>query len=353
MKSAVALLDERDTGVTAAKGLGETPPKAVTPVGPKGMRQVMKTLPDTDDTIRYGTTPAVGRLVRHAERLVREGRRPTVDVLVAECGGSRSTAQSALQAFWADALPRLLAARAIEDADLPLPVLGAVRRLWGEAQAIATETAQAAVQADRDAARIAGETATARVAEAVAQADEAQRRAMTAADTLAAAERSAADAAARATAQIDALAAALEESRAQEAKTSSALAAAEATAAQMADRIADASETIERLERTAALRDETQRNEITSLREQHQQDLREQTASAERHAGALRQAHAAAFDELRAAHLHSEQRLMVELDTARTQARQAIKQAEALKGRHAAALERLHEVERKLRARTL
>lgn len=86
----------------------------------------------------------VERHLAHAQAMLERGVRPTVDLIVAECGGSRTTAQKALVELWESRLPALLAARHYED-DVPVPVQEAIGTLWREARQQADTAAEQAL----------------------------------------------------------------------------------------------------------------------------------------------------------------------------------------------------------------
>lgn len=91
---------------------------------------------------------AVERHVRYAETLILQGTKPTVDLLVAHLGGSRTTAQKALTTFWAEHLPKLLATRGVDES-VPQGVRDAVTALWRSAMADASAVAAAELATQR------------------------------------------------------------------------------------------------------------------------------------------------------------------------------------------------------------
>lgn len=253
------------------------------------------------------TLTGVERHIAAAAAMLRRGVRPTVDLIVAECGGSRSTAQKALAELWENRLPKLLDARDYED-DVPVPIREAVGAVWREAQQQADAVAQAALAEqmrtlDTERAALSG----------VLAGIEAERQA--AADAQAALTASLAD---RDAELADALAA-LKAEQAAHAVSSNARRDAEYTAS----------------ERLALL--DAYRDEITALRDRQREDAQRHeqamqsaaesarveaeravaTAADER--AALVASHAQALDALQAAYNESDMRLRLELDAANTE----------------------------------
>lgn len=287
---------------------------------------------------------AVDRLIRYAEQRVRAGQRPTVDLLVAECGGSRTTAQKALNTFWEDALPRLLEARSIEDTEIPPPVIEAIRRLWGEAQTLAGEHAAAAVQAEREAVKTAQATAEARVAEAAALVEDAKREAAAVGDRLAEREAAQAEDQIRIADLMAKLDAERETRSAAQAESERLRAERDGLNERLASMTADLARLREERDQYAA----AHAAEIEALRVRHAEALEAQQRQAAQAQAAIQAAHQRAFDELREGRLAAEQRLMVEIDSAKTVARKYEKTAALWQQRHAATDTRLREAERRL-----
>lgn len=117
---------------------------------------------------------AVDRHLDFALELLRAGRRPTLDMLVAENGGSRTTAQQALTALWEEHLPALLL-EADSENTLPDSVRAALVSVWSQAMREAQEIASASLADDRSAVEAAKATVEA-LAVTLAQEREAARR---------------------------------------------------------------------------------------------------------------------------------------------------------------------------------
>lgn len=92
------------------------------------------------------STPLTGveRHIDAASKMLQRGVRPTVDLVVAECGGSRTTAQKALAELWENRLPAMLDARSYEE-DIPASIRETMGAVWREARQLAEEEAQAVI----------------------------------------------------------------------------------------------------------------------------------------------------------------------------------------------------------------
>ena len=248
------------------------------------------------------------------------GIRPTVDALLTECGGSRTTAQKALEELWTHRLPLLLAQRQTES-DLPPPVQAGMLAVWREATAAADAKATAAF------------------AEAM-RGIEAER------------------------AEIRATLAAIEAERTRHGE---AMQQAQARIAEQDGLLAQQREALDTLEarlkeqvtlweRAIAARDEANRllADARASLEKREQDAQQAAAA---HAVALaaikdealaereaqRKAHAEAMDALKAAYVDAETRLRVDLDAARTEAAKAGKALESARREHQQAIEALRQ----------
>lgn len=258
----------------------------------------------------------IERHVAYATELVLAGNRPTVDLLVARLGGSRTTAQKALNEFWAERLPRLLAGRQCED-DMPPPVREAAAALWGEARRLADEAAAAALADEKRAL-------------AVRQAELDGALASIAEERRQAADRAA---------ELEANAARHEQARRQ---AESERDAARQEALALREQCADYAARVEALEADLIAVQDEHRRAIAALRaaetahaeermalvRAHQAQMEQAQAGWREERAALQAAHAQALSELKEAYHASEQRLRVDLDAARTQATQATRAAE-------------------------
>lgn len=83
-----------------------------------------------------------------AWRMVQAGRRPTADLLVSELGGSKVTAVAALRTFWSDFLPGQVAT---QPGYAPDPVVQAANAVWRLATREADAHAEARISAHQDA----------------------------------------------------------------------------------------------------------------------------------------------------------------------------------------------------------
>jgi DNA repair exonuclease SbcCD ATPase subunit len=226
-----------------------------------------------------------------AYALLKAGQRPTADALLAEFGGSKSTAVQALQEFWTTYLPPRLTEEAAASGDgPPQTAVNLATELWRRA----LEYAETQLEAKRAAAIAETESERAEIeAEREAMEDERQQL------------KEAAE-----TAQREAAAARL---AAQEAEANrKRVAAANATLevriegleTALADRTAEARRLTEALESLGAEREilvEAHRNTLESLTK----------------------AHAERIEELRTLHVDTDARWRVELDAARTEVKQA------------------------------
>jgi len=266
--------------------------------------------------------PAIGmeRHLHAALAMLQRGVRPTVDALVAECGGSRTTAQKALEELWTQRLPLLLAQRQTES-DLPASVIEGMMGIWREA----TTAAEA--------------KATAAYAEAMRQA-EAERAEMRA--TLAAIEAERAR-------HTEAMQQAQTRISEQEALIAQQREALEALDARLKEQVT-------LWERAIAARDEANRQladariALTKQEQAAQEAARAHAeaiatlkAEAQAEREAQRKAHAEAMDALKAAYLDAETRLRVDLDAARTEAAKAAKALDAARREHQQTIEALRQ----------
>lgn len=242
----------------------------------------------------------VERHLHAAQEMLVRGCRPTVDLLVNACGGSRTTAQKALAELWENRLPALLSAREYED-NVPVPVREAVGALWREAR----EQAEAdALDAFREAnAALDAERVEMRAVLAGIEAERTQAR-----ETLEAAQAISV----QLEAELTGYAADLADTAQRLALTEKdrdawfeGHARQEGTIADLSVRIADA----ERTARDAA--------------SAHAAALARMRAEAEAERDAQRLAHQHAIDALKSAYVDSEARLRVDLDAARTDAAHA------------------------------
>lgn len=265
------------------------------------------------------------RLITAGLDMLRRGLRPTVDLLVAECGGSRTTATAALADLWSQSLPGLLA-RAEGTDDTPEPVLRAMRTLWTDALGIGAEKAAEALQGERD--RITAERSTieterqeaavqreayaARLGEIEASLTEAHRDK----DAAQEAVRAARDELQLAQDQI-------EEHRDGNARLSEQLGHARDELEQLRVALKDAA---------AELEGERQRfaSEAAGIRAAAESNLAAAKADADTRLSALNDTHAAAYDSLKTAYHDSEQRLRVDLDAERTDGQKKSQRIEAL-----------------------
>lgn len=254
----------------------------------------------------------VERHLHAAQRMLLRGVRPTVDLLVNECGGSRTTAQKALAELWENRLPGLLSAREYED-NVPVAVREAVGALWREAREQAETAAQDAFRAAN--ASLDAERAEMQAILAGIHAEREQARAQ--AETLHATIEQLAG-------ERDARIAELGEQARRLAlieKDRDAWFVAHERVA------ADAASVAEKLDEARLLAHATAAEHAAALREAAEQ-LTRQRAEAEADREAQRAAHQEAIDALKAAYVDSEARLRVDLDAARTELAQSRKAAE-------------------------
>lgn len=260
----------------------------------------------------------VERHLAAAQQMLLRGVRPTVDLLVMECGGSRTTGQKALNELWEHRLPALLSAREYED-DVPVPVREAIGAVWREACVQADTQAQEAfrqahVTLDAERAEMTAVLAGIEAERAQAREHAAEQDARIAGlvNQLADQETASAKQAECITelqGECDALAESLVAQEAESNRLTLALATLKQQAEQDALRHADAL-------RAAELLQARQRSEAEAERETQ------------------RAAHQQAIDALKSAYVDSEARLRVDLDAARTELAQARKAAELAARRH-------------------
>lgn len=260
----------------------------------------------------------VERHLHAAQRMLLRGIRPTVDLLVNECGGSRTTAQKALAELWENRLPGLLSAREYED-NVPVPVREAIGAVWRSAREQAETAAQEAFREANvalDAERAEMNAVLAGIAAERAQARER-------ADSLGAEIEQLAG-------ERDSLAAELKEQTQRLAATEQ---DRDAWRTSHKDKEAEAAglacELDEARQRASAVAAE----HAAALREAGEA-LARQRAEAETEREAQRAAHQQAIDALKAAYVDSEARLRVDLDAARTELAQSRKAAEKASQAH-------------------
>lgn len=260
----------------------------------------------------------VERHLAAALQMLLRGVRPTVDLLVMECGGSRTTGQKALNELWEHRLPALLSAREYED-DVPVSVREAIGAVWREARVQADKQAQdaflqahatldaqraemtavlAGIEAERQQAREHVARLESQITDLVNEAAALRAEGVEQAECIKELRR-----------ECDALAEALAGQEAEANRLSLALAEAKRQAEQVAGEHASAL-------RDAALQQERLRSEAEAERD------------------AQRAAHQQAIDALKSAYVDSEARLRVDLDAARTELGQARKAAEQALRRH-------------------
>lgn len=248
----------------------------------------------------------VERYLRYAEELVVTGQRPTLDLLVAHLGGSRTTAHKALTEFWGERLPLLLAARE-QETDLPAAVIEAMGTLWRTAKREATTTAESAMQGERDAVRHRQDALDAALAEVAAEREQHTILRSMLEERVAAAEAELTGTRGRLQDTTDAL----QSTERALAGVRAALGAKDAQLAAAAEAMAAAQAEAEReRERAAAELDRVTKDAMASA-ERMRADVAAERESAAR-------AHSAAMAELKAAYLDSETALRLELDGAKT-----------------------------------
>lgn len=290
-------------------------------------------VPDDVKAPHPTSRPAVERHLDYALELIRAGRRPTLDMLVAENGGSRTTAQQALNSLWSEHLPALLL-EADSESSLPDSVRSALVAVWSQALREAQEIASAALAEDRAAVESAKVTIEAQADALVSEreavelaAQEAERQVR---DALAELEK---EREARQLAQQDAL---------------DARERAESLGAQLAksDRaLADATQALAKLE---ALRKQEASDAKLAL-ERAEAAAEKALAAARADAATMRadmvQAHEQALAALKDAYVDSEARLRVEIDAHKTRAKQVERECESLRQHNADQMARIAELE--------
>lgn len=277
--------------------------------------------------------PAVERHLDYALELIRAGRRPTLDMLVAENGGSRTTAQQALNALWSEHLPALLL-EADSENTLPDSVRSALVSVWSQAMRDAQEIATAGLADDRAAV----ESARATV-EAQAGALQAEREAV---------ERAAQEAERRVRDAMAELEKEQEARRLAQDDAADARERAETLSAQLAktDRaLTDATQALTKLE---ALRKQEAVDAKLAL-QRAEAAAEKDLAAARSDAAAMRadmaQAHEHALAALKEAYVDSEARLRVEIDGHKTRAKQLERECEGLRQHNADQAARVAELE--------
>lgn len=261
-------------------------------------------------TAERSRRPAADRHIAYAAELLSAGRRPTLDLLIAKNGGSRTTANQALQAFWAEHVPALLAQNQSESG-LPDGLREGALKIWAEAQKAAEALSEQRSRALRSELIARGS-----VVESQLQAIEAERVQM--AGELERSARAAAESEALAIERAQALAAsqhAVDQltKRAQESDA----ALREATAALEVARSDVAESARRRAEATAAAAEQ-----LDALRSSAQREVEAANRQAESAREALVQAHERAFAALKEAYFESETRLRVEVDQHKTRVKQ-------------------------------
>lgn len=276
---------------------------------------------------------AVERHLEYALDLLRDGRRPTLDLLVSANGGSRTTAQQAMNALWAEHLPALLL-EADSDNTLPDSVRSALVSVWTqamrEAQDIASETLAdersevAAIKATIEAqvTTLQGEREAAQ--RTVEQAEQQVRQAQAELDRERDARRVALEDASDARDRAESLAAQLTEAGQAFSQTSAALARLEVQREQEASA---AKEALERAESAAE-------KALTSARDD----------AAQMRADLIR-THEQTLGSLKEAYVDSETRLRVEIDAHKTRVGQLERECEKLRQHNAEQVARAAELE--------
>lgn len=261
------------------------------------------------DLEQSAATPpsAIERYLELAQQLVERGRRPTLDVLVATLGGSRTTAQKALTEFWESRLPSLLNAKQAEST-VPAPVLEVAAAIWSTAKAAADTAAQDAFDV-----RMRGLEAREAETDAVLAGVAAER---------ARHEASTTEMARTIGAQKEQL-----EQRGAEAAAAKEKAATLAQALELREQELEAERSRAReLEDRLAAEVQGRAAEVATLRAEHAAatDAAERRTVSERET--LTAGHAAAISALKQAYHDGEQRLRVDLDAARTAGSKAEKE---------------------------
>lgn len=267
----------------------------------------------------------VERHLTYATQLLRQGTRPTVDLLVAHLGGSRTTAAKALNDLWKDRLPAMLDARQYEGA-MPVTVREAFGAIWRTAMEAATEEAVAALDLQR-------RDLSARRAELEGQLEALEDERQAARDREAALEAAGEAHRLRAEALDADVARLLERERALladvEQRDRDLATAAHELAAQRI-RGAELQEALEAARKAAA-------TELAQLLERMQGELAAARTNYEADLAAARRASAESERLLKEGYVESETRLRLALDEARTEQRKAEQAATALRGKLAEA----------------
>lgn len=284
---------------------------------------------------------ATDRHLEFALELLRAGRRPTLDMLVAENGGSRTTAQQALTALWAEHLPALLL-EADSDNTLPDAVRSALMSVWTqamkEAQAIASaaladeqgevQAAWATIQAQTEALKLEQEAVDLSLAEAERRVQEAEAQLAKEREKRQVAQEEASDARDRAESLAEQLA-----------KSGRAL--------------SDASAAMARLEEQRKRDAELAREALDRSEAGAERALNAARADAAQMRAELVLAHEKAIGTLKEAYVDSEARLRVELDAQKTRAKQLEREHESLRQHNVEQTSRISELEVSLKnART-
>jgi len=295
------------------------------------------------------TTPSAPteRLLRHAEELVRSGTRPTVDLLVAHCGGSRTTAQNALNVFWRESLPALLTTHAIEGNDLPASVAEALRAVWGEAQR------QALVAATQSVAKLQA-SAEADAALAESRMTEATQITRDAENAIAGMQHLLDDREGQIqalNARNDKLSAALEELRSAAIASREEAARLRSDAGHMGSRIAELQAALGAEQEAWIAAADAHARELAEHAKASAQSLADTKARADAAIATMSTAHTAAFSQLQEAHLSAMQRIQVDLDAARTEAKVAQKRRDHIARQLDSVDARLRAAESRLRKR--
>lgn len=276
---------------------------------------------------------AVDRHLDYALELLRSGRRPTLDMLVAENGGSRTTAQQALNALWSEHLPALLL-EADSENTLPDSVRSALVSVWSQAMREAQEIATAALDDERKAVETTRATIQAQVealesereiVQRTAEGSERQvREALGELEREQEARRLAQEDASDARERAESLSGQLAKSDRALAEASKALASLESLRKQ---EVAAAKEALQRAEAAAERAVEGARADAANMRAD------------------MAQAHEQAIAALKEAYVDSEARLRVEIDGHKTRLKQLQRECEALRQHNAEQVARIAELE--------
>lgn len=283
--------------------------------------------------------PAMSTAERHLEyavELLRSGQRPTLDLLVSHNGGSRTTAQQALNALWTEHLPALLL-ESDSESTLPDSVRSALVSVWTQALREARELAEAALTDEKS--QLSAARAT---LESQLQSLQGER---------VAAQEAVEDASRRVREATEALEREREARRAAIEDASDARERAEGLAQKLADAsqaLSDSSAALARLESEREREREAAQETIGRVEAAAQRTL----AAAREDAAAMRadliSTHEKAVAALKDAYVDSEARLRVEIDAQKTRAAQLERERDKLRGHNDELMARSAELEAEL-----